>query len=166
MGYSYYLLGVMQGFFSEGEDILFDITASLHGTASQNSGIAGVIPAEKISEILATPRAKAKTDMIIANGLREGAKYPEAEELYKHTLVQIESAEGLYHPDLIGVLEGYAQMLNRVGRNPEARKILERAQFIRDESNKNPATGPFPVTKSCLPSECEKAIAIDLGRDR
>ena len=69
MGYSYYLLGVMQGFFSEGEDILFDITASLHGTASQNSGIAAVIPAEKISEILATPKAKALTDAIIANGL-------------------------------------------------------------------------------------------------
>jgi hypothetical protein len=60
-GYSYYLLGVMQGFFSESADILFDITA-MHGTVSQNSGIAAVIPAEKISQILATPRAKAMTD--------------------------------------------------------------------------------------------------------
>jgi hypothetical protein len=158
-GYSYYLLGVMQGFFSESADILFDITASVHGTTSQNSGIAGVIPAEKILEILATPRAKAMTDAVIANGLREDAKYPEAEELYKHTIAEIESDEGVHHPDLIAPLEGYAEMLKRVGRNQEAAKVLARAQSIRDGTNKNPATGqPVPITKSCLPSECEKIL--------
>jgi hypothetical protein len=157
-GYSYLLLGVMQGFFSESADIQFDITASVHGTTSQNSGIAGVIPAEKILDILATPRAKTMTDTIIANGLREDAKYPEAEECYKHTVAQIESIVGLHHPDLIAPLEGYAEMLKRVGRSQEATKMLARAQSIRDGSDKNPATGqPVPITNSCLPSDCEKA---------
>jgi len=158
-GYSYYLLGVMQGFFTEGEDILFDITASLHGTASQNSGLAAVIPAEKIREILGSPRAKAITDGIIANGLLQDGKYPEAEELYKHALTQIESSEGLYHPDLINVLQGYAQLLKRVGRAQEASKTLTRAQFILSEANKNPATSsPVSITRSCLPADCEKAL--------
>jgi hypothetical protein len=159
-GYSYYLLGVMQGFFSESADILFDITASVHGTFSQNSGIAGVIPAEKVLDILATTRAKAMTDVIIANGLCGDGKYPEAEEIYKRAIVQTESAEGLYHPDLIGPLDGYSEMLKRVGRSKEAVKILARAQFIRDEAYRAPPSGhPASITTTCLPSECEKSTA-------
>jgi len=66
-GYSYYLLGVMQGFFQEGTDFSLEITPLLRGSVSENSGIAAVIPAEEILHILQTPRARALTLLTIAN---------------------------------------------------------------------------------------------------
>ncbi len=57
-GYSYYLLGVMQGFFPEGMDVAVDVV-QLKGEAAQNSGIAAVIPSKKIIDLLESPRGRA-----------------------------------------------------------------------------------------------------------
>lgn len=159
-GYSYYLLGVMQGFFSENSDVLFDITASMRGTVSQNSGIAAVIPAQKILDVLASPRARAMADAIIANGLAQDGKYAEAEELYRRTITETELADGSYHPDLIGPLEAYGEMLKRIGRSKEAATFLSRARTISEESTKSPSTGQVvAITKTCFPDkECEGAL--------
>ena len=133
-GYSYYLLGVMQGFFSEGMDLTLDVTA-IHGTVSQNSGIAGVIPAEKILHILDTPRARAIHERIVAKSLSDEGRIAEAEELYKESLELSEKAMGMEHPDVASTLESYASFLSKTGRTVPAEQLEARARAIRDKAN-------------------------------
>jgi hypothetical protein len=140
-GYSYYLLGVMQGFFSEGADITLDVT-TVHGTVSQNSGIAGVIPAEKILHILDTPRARAIHDRTVAATLGDQGRSAEAEELYKRSLELSEKTVGTDHPDVAATLESYAAFLDKIGRSPQAKQFEIRAKTIRDKTNQPPSTPP------------------------
>jgi hypothetical protein len=134
-GYSYYLLGVMQGFFSEGTEFALEITPLIRGTVSQNSGIAGVIPAEQILHILQTPRARAKTLLAIANTYLGDGKYPDAERLFKESISMSERAVGAEHPDVADALEAYAILLRNQNRVPEASKLVARASQIRAKSN-------------------------------
>jgi hypothetical protein len=60
-GYSYYLLGVMKGFFPEAAPVAVETKIS-QGVSAQNSGIAMVVPAFKIQAILASPAARARID--------------------------------------------------------------------------------------------------------
>jgi len=133
-GYSYYLLGVMQGFFSEGMDFTLDVTA-IHGTASQNSGIAGVIPAEKILHILDTPRARAIHERIVAKSLSDEGRIAEAELLYKEALELSERTMGKEHPDVASTLESYSSFLSGTGRTVQAKQLETRAKAIRDKAN-------------------------------
>lgn len=66
--YSYFLLGVMQGFFPEASPVAVE-ARQVHRIAAQNSGIAGVVPADKILHILQSPRAKAKMDELVRKQL-------------------------------------------------------------------------------------------------
>lgn len=63
-GYQYYLLGVMKGFFPEAQPFVAEVK-EIKGAARQNSGIAAVVPAEKILRILETPRAKAHVEELV-----------------------------------------------------------------------------------------------------
>ncbi|HYL85785.1 MAG TPA: hypothetical protein VE263_16260 [Candidatus Angelobacter sp.] len=62
-GYSYYLLGVMKGFFPEAAPVAVETKIS-QGISAQNSGIAMVVPAFKIQAILASPAVRARVDEI------------------------------------------------------------------------------------------------------
>jgi len=134
--YSYYLLGVMQGFFSEGVDIALDITA-IRGTVSQNSGIAGVIPAEKILHILDSPRARAIHERVVANTLRDEGRFAEAEESYRKSLDLSEKTVGKDHPDVAATLESYGAFLHKASRAQEAKQLEARAKTIRDKANQS-----------------------------
>lgn len=67
-GYSYYLLGVMQGFFPEASPVAVETTV-LHGEGEQNSGIAAVVPADEILRILGSARARAWVDRAVQGEL-------------------------------------------------------------------------------------------------
>lgn len=131
--YSYYLLGVMQGFFSQGMDLTLDITA-IHGTVSQNSGIAGVIPAEEILHILDTPRARAIHDRAVAKTLADEGRFPEADDLYRESLELSERTMGMEHPDVASTLESYAAFLGSTGHAVEAEQRKSRARAIRSKA--------------------------------
>jgi hypothetical protein len=135
--YSYYLLGVMQGFFSEGADITLDVTA-IRGTVSQNSGIAGVIPAEKILHILSLPRALAIHERVVASTLRDEGRFAEAEESYRKSLDLSEKTVGTDHPDVAATLESYGALLYKLGRASEAKQSEARARTIREKANQPP----------------------------
>jgi hypothetical protein len=64
-GYRYLLLGVMQGFFVQAIPFTVEVK-EVDGVVGQNSGIASVVPAHIISRILASPRARAIVDGIVA----------------------------------------------------------------------------------------------------
>jgi hypothetical protein len=130
-GYSYYLLGVMQGFFSEGAEFALEITPFIRGTVMQNSGIAAVIPAEQILHILLTPRARAKTLLAIANTYLDDGKYTDAERLFNESISMSEKAVGDDHPDVADGLEAYAVLLRNRNRIPEANRADAHARRIR-----------------------------------
>jgi hypothetical protein len=134
-GYSYYLLGVMQGFFSEGAEFALEITPLISGTVLQNSGIAGVIPAEQILHILQTPRARAKTLLAIASTYLNDGKHADAERLFKESISMSEQAVGSEHPDVADALEAYAVLLRSRNRVPEAKAVDARARRIRAKNN-------------------------------
>jgi hypothetical protein len=134
-GYSYYLLGVMQGFFKEGIDFSLKITPLLRGSVSENSGIAAVIPADEILNILQTPRARALTLLTIANSYSNDGKYSDAERLFKESLSMSEKAVGPEHPDVADVLGGYAASLRKQNRTFEAFFAEARAEKIRAKAN-------------------------------
>lgn len=132
--YTYYLLGVMQGFFSEGTDLTLDVTA-IHGVVSQNSGIAAVIPAEKILHILDLPRAQAIHKRVVAITLSNEGRTVEAGELFRESLAQSEKTMGMEHPDVASTLETYAGFLNKIGDTAQAKRLEARAKAIRDKAN-------------------------------
>ena len=63
-GYRYFLLGVMQGFFSEASEFAVEVRA-VRGLTSQNSGIAAVVPAKKILKILDSAEVRAHIDTTV-----------------------------------------------------------------------------------------------------
>lgn len=69
-GFSYRLLGVMQGFFPEASPVAVEVNIA-RGVAGQNSGIAIVVPAEKILHILESPRTKSFVDDLVERELKQ-----------------------------------------------------------------------------------------------
>ncbi len=57
--------------------------------------------------------------------------YEEAEPLYKRALLIEEKAVGLEHPDLVGLLENYADLLQNLGHTTEADRLESQAELIR-----------------------------------
>lgn len=128
-GYSYRLLGVMQGFFPEGLDVAIQI-AELHGVAAQNSGIAAVIPSEKITNILDSPRGKAFVERsvgaaLLARGDLEGA------EKCLNTAIRLLETSSPHHSDLADCLGLYAMVLRKMNRFGLAALADKRATLIR-----------------------------------
>jgi len=128
-GYTYYLLGVMQGFFPEGMDFAIQV-AELRGLAAQNSGLAAVIPCDKINKILSSARAQAFRDVMVANSWVADGKFTEAEPLYK-TAIQTLNEAAPQHTDLANALQGYALLLRKMNRIKEAVLLEARASQIR-----------------------------------
>jgi len=127
--YKYYLLGVMQGFFPEGIDFAIEV-AEFKGTAAQNSGLAAVIPSDKILEVLDGPRGRAYRDLTVANYWVEKGDFVGAEKLC------VDSAERLgksspQHGDMAAALQVYAALLRKTGRVKEAVAVESRASRIR-----------------------------------
>lgn len=130
VGFSYYLLGVMQAFFPEGMDFAIEV-AELRGSAAQNSGIAAVIPADKILGILDAPRCQAYRELAAAVSFQDQGKTAEAEKSHKSAISMLEKAVP-DHSDHAGALESYAQFLRKVGRTSEATAAEEQAKKIRN----------------------------------
>ena len=127
-GYSYYLLGVMQGFFPEGLDFTIDVVQR-RGSAAQNSGIAAVVPADKLVEVLETPRCRASRLHALGDFMTERNRRDEAEKCYLEAIKLLEQSAPR-HTDLAVTLESYAALLKRAGRLGEARLIESRVRAI------------------------------------
>lgn len=133
VGYSYYLLGVMQGFFPEGVDFAIDV-AQVKGQAAQNSGIAAVVPSDKILKLLDSPRGRAYRERIAAQAHASKGDFSDAEQSYRKA-IEILQAASPEHSDLAVTLEGYASFLRDRGRPSEAKPLEERARKVRSSTN-------------------------------
>ncbi len=129
-GYAYYLLGVMKGFFPEGMDFTINL-AELKGVSAQNSGIAAVIPSDKILQILNNPRAKALNELVVARKYEEDGLLEEARNSYKEAISILEKAAP-EHGDLATSLDAYAGFLRKHTKLvQDAEKAEARAKAIR-----------------------------------
>jgi hypothetical protein len=130
--YEYFLLGVMQGFYSTDSKVSVQ-TAELNGVAKENTGVAAVVPADKIVEILESPRAASRRDMQVANLLAEKGNLKDAIELYKTAIDRLTKFDK-YHPDLILTKMAYAAVLEKSGdKTGSARETAEANAIKRPE---------------------------------
>jgi hypothetical protein len=128
-GFRYYLIGVMQGYFPESMDVAVNV-ALAKGVAAENSGIAAVIPADKIVSILNTSRAEAYRERVLGNyALRDG-KLDEAEAYFKKAISLLESSAPLT-TDLAAALDSYAALLRKKKQDKEAVALEDHAQKIK-----------------------------------
>jgi hypothetical protein len=135
-GYRYFLLGVMQGFFPEGTPVTVNV-AQLHGVGAQNSGLAAVVPCDKILKLLDTPRIKAFEDRSVAIELTAQKKNPdEAERFFKES-IQLLEANAPHHLDLTASLYAYAAFLAQAGRKKESDQILLKVRSVSTESTQD-----------------------------
>lgn len=128
LGYSYYLLGVMQGFFPEGMDFAIQV-AQLRGLAAQNSGLAAVIPAEKIVEILNGPRCNAYRERVAGSEFSNAGNMIDAEKSFMNAIAILEKSSP-QHVELSATLFEYARLLRRTNRLREAESAERRANAI------------------------------------
>jgi len=128
-GYSYYLLGVMQAFFPEGMEFAMEVT-TLRGEAAQNSGIAAVIPSQKIVDLLESPRGRSYRERIIAETYEQNGNSVEADASFRKSIQLLETSNP-DHSDLAESLEQYARFLRNHKREREAVPLEEKAKRIR-----------------------------------
>jgi hypothetical protein len=128
IGYSYYLLGVMKGFFPEAMPFELD-GAQLYGQSAQNSGIAAVVPADKILHILGSPRVQAYSERVVAGSYTQNGNLGAAEKCYEKAISILESSVP-EHSDLASALFDYALLLRKMDRTAEAGQAEERAKKI------------------------------------
>jgi hypothetical protein len=123
-GVQYLLLGVMMGYFNSDRPATLD-TAAITDTGhfdvklSDNSGIAAIVPAEKINEIIGQPRIKAYVSIVKGMSFSKAGKTPEAESSFKDAIATLQSADA-GHPLLKQAFAQYAAFLQSLGRYPEA----------------------------------------------
>jgi tetratricopeptide (TPR) repeat protein len=129
MGYSYYLLGVMKGFFPEAMPFELDV-AQLYGQSAQNSGIAAVVPADNILHILGSPRAQAYSERVVGGSYIQNGDLGAAEKCYEKAISILTSLVP-EHSDLASALSEYALLLRKMNRTTEAGQTEERARRIR-----------------------------------
>ena len=67
LGEDYRLLGIVSGMFHEAEEFKLEVTTTLKGTAYGNSGIAMIVPASALKNLLDDPRLQAIRDAAVAN---------------------------------------------------------------------------------------------------
>lgn len=128
-GYSYYLLGIMKGYFPEGMGVAVNLAVA-HGVAAENSGIAAVIPADKLVNILNSPRVRAFRDSQVAIQLLADGKLDAAAQSFRETIEILEKSSP-QHTDLATALETYGQCLRKMHSEKEAIKAESRAASIR-----------------------------------
>jgi Tetratricopeptide repeat len=130
-GFSYYLLGVMQGFFPEGVDFAIEV-AELKGSTAQNSGIAAVVPSDKILKLLESPRSKSYVERVLAEVMSSKGNFTEAEQSYRKA-IEILQVSDPQHSDLAACLEAYARFLHGRNRAGEAKPLEDQAKQIRSD---------------------------------
>lgn len=118
LGYNYYLLGVMKGFVSDQE-------------AKQNSGIALVVPVDKIVEILSGDRVRAHVARAIAKARVSQGDFKGGEVKLREAIAILEG-RAPESSQLVATLRDYAALLTASRRGDEARAMLTRAQGIAD----------------------------------
>lgn len=119
-GYSYHLLGVMSGYHPDAE-------------TRQNSGIALVVPAEKIIDILGSEVVKALFATAIALDKTTNGDLKAAETKFKES-IDILERQAPESSQLIETLEAYAHMLEIAKRGDDARMMRTKAQKIKGQS--------------------------------
>jgi hypothetical protein len=123
-GIQYLLLGVMQGYFNSDRPATLD-TAAITDTAhldlklSENSGIAAIVPAEKIIDIIGQPRMKAYVSMIKGTSYGKAGRLPEAESSFKDAIDTLRKNDP-GHPLLKEALREYSAFLQSAGRLNDA----------------------------------------------
>jgi hypothetical protein len=123
-GVQYHLLGIMQGYFNSDRPATLDTsqvteTAHVEVKLSDNSGIAAVVPAEKILDVLAQPRVRGWAALIRGATLEKAGKTADAEASFKQAIDVLRAADP-GHPLLKQAILQYAQFLRESGRNAEA----------------------------------------------
>jgi hypothetical protein len=137
-GIQYLLLGVMQGYFNSERPATLD-TAAITDTShldlklSENSGIAAIVPAQKILDIIAQPRMKAYLSAVKAISLEKAGRSAEADSSFKEAIATLRETDP-EHPLLKEALAGYAEFLRRAGRFPEANFQQRSANSINKTS--------------------------------
>lgn len=63
---SYFLLGIVSGYFAEGVDFSLPAATVLTGEVHDNSGITTVVPAYQLTDLLETPELKMERDAMLA----------------------------------------------------------------------------------------------------
>jgi hypothetical protein len=138
VGIQYLLLGLMQGYFNSDMPATFD-TAAITNTAhfdlrlSENSGIAAIVPAEKIIDILGQPRIKAYISIVKGMSYGKAGKLPEAESSFKDaidTLIKNDPS----HPLLKEAYKDYSMFLQSAGRFSEANFQIRLSNTINEFS--------------------------------
>lgn len=137
-GVQYLLLGVMQGYFNSDRPASLD-TAAITNTAhldvklSDNSGIAAIVPAEKILEIVGQPRIMAYLSLVKAIVYSKAGKLSEAESSFKSGIETLRKNDP-GHPLLKEALNNYAGFLRTAGRFPEAAFQMRLSSAINETS--------------------------------
>ncbi len=67
-----YLLGIVSGMFYEDEEFRLTVTTTLRGKTYGNSGIAMIIPATFVRQVLDDPRVQSMRDSEVANFKKSG----------------------------------------------------------------------------------------------
>jgi len=118
LGYTYHLLGVMKGFVSDEE-------------AKQNTGIALVVPTDKIVEILSGELVRAYVARAVANDKVAKGDLKAAEAKFQESIALLER-RAPESSQLVGTLRHYAAVLQQAKRGDDARVVLAKAQKIAD----------------------------------
>lgn len=140
-GVQYLLLGVMQGYFNSERPATLD-TAAITDTAhfdlkfSENSGIAAIVPAQKILDIIAQPRMKAYVSAIKAISLGKAGRAAEADSSFKEAISTLRETDP-EHPLLKEILMEYIDYLRNAGRFPEA-NFQQRSANLIDKISTTP----------------------------
>jgi hypothetical protein len=137
-GVQYFLLGVMQGYFNSDRPASLD-TASITDTAhldiklSDNSGIAAIVPAQKIMDIIGQPKIRAYISIVKGMAYSQAGKPTEAESSFKDA-IDILRKNNPGYPLLKEALKRYAAFLQSAGRFPDANFQLRLANAVNETS--------------------------------
>ncbi len=138
--YEYFLLGVMQGYYSVDSQVSVQ-TSQVNEVAKENTGIAAVVPAQKVLDILNSPRAVSKRDLEVAKFLLTQGKTTEALALYSTAVNRLTEFDR-YHPDLVAAKLSYADALQQSGNGLAASqqrrdaKMIKRPTIVPDDDKK------------------------------
>ncbi|MBZ5705718.1 MAG: serine protease [Acidobacteriia bacterium] len=66
-GDQYFFLGVVSGMFTEKEEFQLEIATTVRGETEANSGIATIVPANALTNLLEDPRVQGQRDVDVAN---------------------------------------------------------------------------------------------------
>ncbi len=138
-GVQYLLLGVMQGYFNSERLAALDTsavtdTAHFEVKLSDNSGIAAIVPAEKILETMAQPRVKGTVAIFRGIVFSKAGRSADAEASFKQAIEVLRTSDP-GHRLLRTALIFYAQVLRDAGRSAEASFQLRLASGMNQVSN-------------------------------